>query len=47
MSMETYERRMNQINMYRDIETSESQLEEGKVKDARTSLAETRAKYGL
>ena len=47
MSMETYEKRMAQINMYRDIETSESQIEEGKVKDARTSLAETRAKYGL
>ena len=47
MSMETYEKRMAQINMHRDIETSESQMEEGKVKDARTSLAETRAKYGL
>ena len=47
MSMETYEKRMNQLSMYRDIEISESQIEEGEVKDARTSLADMRAKYGL
>lgn len=47
MSMETYERCMSQIAMYKDIEVSESQIKEGKVKDAKTSLSETRAKYGL
>ena len=33
--------------MYRDIEISEKQIEAGQVKDARTALRETRAKYGL
>ena len=47
MSMETYETTMNQIAMYRDIETSEKQIESGQVKDARTSLEGIRTKYGL
>lgn len=47
MSMETYEKRMNQLSMYRDIEISESQVEGGEVKDARTSLADMRAKYEI
>jgi hypothetical protein len=47
MSMEIYESTMRQIAMYRDIELSEKQIEEGQVKDARTALRETRAKYGL
>ena len=47
MSMETYEKRLSQIAMYRNIEISERQLEEGKTKDARTSLAEIREKYGV
>ena len=47
MSMETYESTMRQISMYRDIEISEGQVESGQVKDARTALRETRAKYGL
>lgn len=47
MSMEIYESIMRQIAMYRDIEISEKQIETGKVKDARTALRETRAKYGL
>lgn len=47
MSMETYEKRLNQIAMYQNIQISERQLEEGKIKDARTSLAEIREKYGL
>lgn len=47
MSMETYERTMNRMSVYREIEISEKQLEEGKVKDARLSLAEMRGKYGL
>lgn len=47
MSMEIYELTMKQIAMYRDIEISEKQIEVGRVKDARTALGETRAKYGL
>ena len=47
MSMEIYESTMKQITMYRDIEISEKQIEAGRVKDARTALKETRAKYGL
>ena len=47
MSMEIYESTMKQIAMYRDIEISEKQIETGQVKDARTALKETRAKYGL
>ena len=47
MSMEIYESTMKQIAMYRDIEISEKQIEAGQVKDARTALKETRAKYGL
>ncbi len=46
MSMEIYESTMRQIAMYRDIEISEKQIEAGLVKDARTALKETRAKYG-
>ena len=47
MSMEIYENSMRQLSMYRDIEISEKQLETGQTKDARTALAEMRAKYGL
>ena len=47
MSMESYESTMKQISVYRDIEISEKQIEVGKVKDARTALKETRAKYGI
>ena len=47
MSMEIYESTMRQIAMYRDIEISEKQIGAGQVKDARTALKETRAKYGL
>ena len=47
MSMEMYESAMKQLAMYRDIEISEKQIKAGQVKDARTALRETRAKYGL
>ena len=47
MSMEIYESTMRQNAMYRDIEISEKQIEIGQIKDARTALRETRAKYGL
>ena len=47
MSMEIFESTMRQLSMYRDIEISEKQIENGQVKDAKTSLASMRAKYGL
>ena len=47
MSMEIYESTMRQIAMYRDIELSEKQIETGQIKDARSVLRETRAKYDL
>lgn len=47
MSMEIYENTMHKIAMYHDIEISEKQIEAGRVKDARASLRESRAKYDL
>lgn len=47
MSMEIYESTMRRFAMYQDIEISAKQLENGQIKDARTALAEMRAKYGL
>lgn len=47
MSMEIYENIMRQLSMYRDIEISEKQIENRQIKDAKTALAEIRAKYGL
>lgn len=47
MSMEIYESTIRRLSMYRDIEISEKQIENGQIKDARTALKETRAKYGL
>ncbi len=38
---------MEQSSMYVDIEISEKQIEDGKVKEVRTALRETRSKYGL
>lgn len=45
MSMEIYENTMRQLSIYRDIEISERQLENGQVKDARTAMTEMRARY--
>jgi prevent-host-death family protein len=47
MSMENYERLLQKINLYRELEVSEKQIEEGKVKDAKASLSSLREKYGL
>ncbi len=47
MSMENYEAVMRQLAIYRDIEISENQIENGQTKDARSALKEMRAKYGL
>jgi prevent-host-death family protein len=45
MSVEMYERTMKRLNMYRELELSERQIEEGKTKDARQSLGKLRDKY--
>ncbi len=47
MSMEIYENTMGQLSMYKDIELSEKQMENGQTKDAKTALAGMRTKYGL
>ena len=47
MSRENDEAVMRQLAIYRDIEISEKQIENGQTKDARSALKEMRAKYGL
>lgn len=47
MSMENYERTMKQMKMYSELDISENQIGEGRVKEARKSLADMRKKYGL
>lgn len=47
MSMEVYESILKQIDMYRDIEISEKQIESGQVKAAKSSLGTKREKFGL
>lgn len=38
---------LKQLNLYRELEISEKQIRDGKVKDARKSLASVRERYGL
>lgn len=47
MSMEVYERVMSKISMYSDIELSEQQIKDGKVKGAKSSLESIRERYGI
>jgi PHD/YefM family antitoxin component YafN of YafNO toxin-antitoxin module len=47
MSMDIYENSMRQLNIYRELELSERQIQEGKTRDARASLASMRERYGL
>lgn len=47
MSMEIYESMVQQLAMYQELELSGRQAEEGQVREARTSLAEMRTKYGI
>jgi prevent-host-death family protein len=47
MSMETYERVADRLKMYQSLMVSEQQIKEGKVKDAKESVAFVREKYGL
>ena len=47
MSMETYESTMQRLSVYKDIELSEKQVQNGQVKEARSALAGIRTKYGI
>ena len=47
MSMENYEKNMRKYLKYEDIEVSEKESEEGKVKEAKSALQGMRAKYGI
>lgn len=47
MSMENFEQSRKRLKMYEDIDFSEDQIKEGKIKDARSSLASMRERYGL
>ena len=47
MSMETYEEQINRNRIYRELEISEQQIQEGKVSHALESLSALRKKYEL
>lgn len=47
MSMETYEAQYHREKIVRELEISEKQIQEGKVKDAREALTALRKKYDL
>ena len=47
MSMEVYEKTMNKMQMYYELELSERQIEEGKVNDAKDALSALKEKYEL
>jgi len=47
MSMETFETQLKMQQIYRDLDISDQQVAEGKVKDARASLGALREKYAL
>jgi prevent-host-death family protein len=47
MSMDIYERTMKRLNIYRELEISESQIQKGKTKNAKESLSKMREQYGL
>ena len=47
MSMEKFENVSERLKMYQSLMTSEQQIKEGRVKDARESFASVREKYAL
>ena len=47
MSVENYDQNVRQLSMYRDLEISEQQINEGKTEDARSLLNSIREKYAL
>lgn len=47
MSVEMYEITMKKLNMYRQLELSENQIDTGKTRDARESLDNLKKKYAI
>ena len=47
MSMEHYESLNNKWGLYNEIEISEAQIRQGKIKNARAALKAVKEKYGL
>lgn len=47
MSMNTYEQTLARLNMYRELEISERQIEKGEVEDAKEAIASILDKHGL
>ena len=47
MSVGNYDQTVRQLSMYRDLEISEQQINEGKTEDARSLLNSIREKYAL
>lgn len=47
MSMDIYEEILQKLHLYRELEISEKQVKEGKVKDARASLQAMREAHDL
>ncbi|HHX11230.1 MAG TPA: type II toxin-antitoxin system Phd/YefM family antitoxin [Clostridiales bacterium] len=47
MSIEVYENTMKRLNMYRELELSEKEIESGMIKDAKQSLGKLREKYEI
>ncbi len=47
MSVELYEITMKRLNMYRQLELSENQIDTGKTRDARESLDNLKKKYAI
>lgn len=47
MSIEMYENTMKRLNMYRDLELSEREIESGIIKDAKQSFGKLREKYEI
>lgn len=47
MSIENFEGLIRRLKRYQEIEISERQIHEGKVKDAKSALASMGEKYGI
>ena len=47
MSMETYEKRLQMLDIYHKLATAEEQIKSGKVMSAEDSMKGLREKYGL
>ena len=47
MSMETFEAMHRRGQIYRELEISERQISEGRVRSAEEALSDVRARYGL